>query len=211
MSNLAALPRREADQPPANVEGEAALLGAALIDNAVLDLAAARLAPGDFFEPAHGRIFDQAVRSRADGSTVTVLTIVPHFATDDGLRELGGPTYLARLTGDAQGMLAPRELISQIAELSARRKRRNWLTAELSAAADLGQPLAELVPPDALSGAKPLEPLDLAAMAGRDPKAKTRRNRRGERAQHTHLLLRNRGRALRGPLPHVGFDRTRHV
>ncbi|WP_374527264.1 AAA family ATPase [Novosphingobium sp.] len=120
--NIATIPLRPTDRTLSNVEAEAALLGAALIENTVLDLAAERLAPCDFYEPTHGRIFDLAARLRANGSTVTALTLKSHLSDDEGLIELGGLSYLARLTGDAQGLLAPAELIGQIGDLSTLRR-----------------------------------------------------------------------------------------
>lgn len=162
-------PRREAEQQqPANVTAEAALLGACLFDNTILDLAAARLRPESFFEPAHEFIFEMATAVRANGSSVSPVTLKPAVENSAVLRELGGASYLARLTSDGQGMLAPVELIDQIAELAARRELLNWLRAAQSAAADLSQPLTEITPPSNL-GASPLVPLDLAALAQRDP------------------------------------------
>lgn len=112
----------EARLPPSNIDAEAALLGAALIENSVLDLAAQRLNSDDFFIPTHGRIFDLAVRCRAKGSTVSAITLKPHLVGDEGLAELGGPSYLARLTGDEQGLLAPAEIIGQIEDLAVLRR-----------------------------------------------------------------------------------------
>lgn len=170
--NVATFPRRDEAPILANVEAEAALLGAALIDNAILDFAGERLGPADFVEPLHREIFEQAIRCRAMGTTVSPVTLAPRFKANEALKELGGPAYLARLTADGQGLLAPRELIEQILELAARRKRREWFLAEIAATADLNQPLGELTPPSEIGATRPLEPLDLAAMAGRDPKPK---------------------------------------
>jgi replicative DNA helicase len=51
-------------------------------------------------------------------SVVTAVTLKPYFEADEALRELGGSTYLARLTADGQGLLAPRELAEQIYDLA---------------------------------------------------------------------------------------------
>ncbi|OYZ97935.1 MAG: replicative DNA helicase, partial [Novosphingobium sp. 17-62-8] len=42
----------------------------------------------------------------------------PYFESDEGLKELGGVAYLARLTSDGQGLLNPRELAEQIYDLA---------------------------------------------------------------------------------------------
>ena len=44
---------------PANVEAEAAFLGAVLIDNRVIEEMPVALAPAHFFEPVHARIFER--------------------------------------------------------------------------------------------------------------------------------------------------------
>ena len=49
---------------------------------------------------------------------VTPVTLRPYFEADEALKELGGVSYLARLTADGQGLLAPRELAEQIYDLA---------------------------------------------------------------------------------------------
>ncbi len=103
---------------PANIEAEAAFLGAVLIDNRVTEELQVNLVPGHFFEPAHARIFDR-IRVLLDrNAVVTPVTLKPYFESDEGLKELGGAGYLARLTADGQGLLAPRELAQQIYDLA---------------------------------------------------------------------------------------------
>ena len=103
---------------PANVEAEAAFLGAALIDNRVIEEHASKLRPQHFFEPVHQRIYERVLQLMDRGATVTPVTLKPYFETDEALKELGGITYLARLTADGQGLLAPRELAGQIYDLA---------------------------------------------------------------------------------------------
>src|SRR6186713_1386796 len=49
---------------------------------------------------------------------VTPVTLKPYFESDPAMVELGGTGYLARLTADGQGLLAPRELAQQIYDLA---------------------------------------------------------------------------------------------
>ena len=169
MSAVAAFPLRQSNLPPSNVEAEAALLGAALSENAVLDRAAHSLRPADFFEPAHARIFERMLEVRLTGATVTPVTLKPYFDADESLKDLGGSSYLARLTGDGQGLLAPQALVEQIAEMAERRRRREWLSDELAACCDLAQPLTGLMPPEAFGAAGRLQPMDLAALSKLEP------------------------------------------
>ena len=103
---------------PSNVEAEAAFLGAVLIDNRVIEELTAPLAPGHFFEPIHARIYERIVQLLDRKAVVTPVTLKPYFEADEALKELGGASYLARLTADGQGLLAPRELAAQIYDLA---------------------------------------------------------------------------------------------
>ena len=108
----------EGNTLPANVEAEAAFLGAVLIDNRVIEELPHALTPDHFFEPSHGRIYERLLALLDRKAVVTPITLKPYFESDEGLRELGGVNYLARLTADKQGLLAPRELAEQIYELA---------------------------------------------------------------------------------------------
>ncbi|WP_128891158.1 replicative DNA helicase [Erythrobacter sp. HKB08] len=103
---------------PSNIEAEAAFLGAVLIDNRVLEELPIAIRPEHFFEPLHQRIFDRITRLVERGAVVTPVTLKPYFEADEALKELGGITYLAKLTADGQGLLAPRELCQQIYDLA---------------------------------------------------------------------------------------------
>ena len=103
---------------PSNVEAEAAFLGAALIDNRVIEEMVSPLHPDHFFEPVHARIFERILQLLDRKAVVTPVTLRPYFEADEALKELGGVAYLARLTADGQGLLAPRELAQQIYDLA---------------------------------------------------------------------------------------------
>ncbi|MDP3905886.1 replicative DNA helicase [Novosphingobium sp.] len=103
---------------PANVEAEAAFLGAALIDNRVIEELVTPLRPEHFFESVHGRIYERILQLLDRKAIVTPVTLKPYFEADEALKDLGGASYLARLTADGQGLLAPRELAEQIYDLA---------------------------------------------------------------------------------------------
>ena len=103
---------------PANIEAEAAFLGAVLIDNRVIEELPVQLTPDHFFEPVHARVYERIAALLDRGAVVTPVTLKPYFESDEGLKELGGLAYLARLTADGQGLLAPRELAQQIYDLA---------------------------------------------------------------------------------------------
>jgi replicative DNA helicase len=103
---------------PANLEAEAAFLGAVLIDNRVLEELTVPIRPEHFFEPLHSRILERVMLLLDKQMVVTPVTLKPYFEADPAMAELGGTGYLARLTADGQGLLAPRELAQQIYDLA---------------------------------------------------------------------------------------------
>lgn len=115
--NVIQLPARAL---PANIEAEAALIGALLIDNALLEQA--RLTPDAFHEPLHGRLYERIAALIDHGKAATPLTLAPYFEADDTLRELGGVKHLARLTADDQGVYACADIAEQIRDLAAQRR-----------------------------------------------------------------------------------------
>ncbi|MBV1916565.1 MAG: replicative DNA helicase [Sphingomonadaceae bacterium] len=105
-------------QLPSNVEAEAAFLGAVLIDNRVIEELPTTLTSAHFFEPVHARIYERILQLLDRKAVVTPVTLKPYFESDETLAELGGVAYLARLTADGHGLLAPRELAEQIYDLA---------------------------------------------------------------------------------------------
>ena len=103
---------------PSNVEAEAAFLGAVLIDNRILEELQTPLKPEHFFAAVHGRVYERIQTLIDRKAVVTPVTLKPYFETDEGLKELGGTAYLARLTSDGQGLLNPRELAEQVYDLA---------------------------------------------------------------------------------------------
>ena len=103
---------------PANLEAEAAFLGALMIDNSVLEELGVPLRADHFFEPLHARIFDRVCVQLDKQMVVSPVTLKPFFEADPAMAELGGTSYLARLTADPQGLLAPRALAQQIYDLA---------------------------------------------------------------------------------------------
>jgi len=103
---------------PQNVEAEAAMLGAMMIDNRLADDLIDRLEPEHFFEPVHGRIFAAIKTARSNDMLATPVTLRPMFEQDEGMRELGGPSYLAQLTGSGAGLIGARQFAQQIYDLA---------------------------------------------------------------------------------------------
>src|SRR5438045_5212726 len=84
---------------PQNVEAEAALLGALMIDNRLVEDVQLKLRAEHFFEPIHGRIFEAILKVVDRNMVANPVTLKPMFDGDEAMKELGGPAYLAQLTG----------------------------------------------------------------------------------------------------------------
>src|SRR6185437_4733690 len=84
---------------PQNVEAEAALLGALMIDNRLVEDVQLKLRSDHFFEPLHGRIYDAILKLTDSNRVANPVTLRPLFESDESIKEVGGPAYLAQLTG----------------------------------------------------------------------------------------------------------------
>lgn len=105
-------------QDPCNVPAEAALLGAMMIENKIIDYVADRLSPSDFYEPIHGTIFETICQETAAGNSVSPVTLRPYFETDRVMKDVGGVGYLVKLTSDSSGLIGFREMANQIRDLA---------------------------------------------------------------------------------------------
>ena len=114
---LAAANEADPQRLPRNIEAEAAFLGAILIDNRIIEDVSIKLQPDHFFEPLHGRIFEQILRLIDRNMLVTPVTLKPFFEADEAMRELGGPGYLIKLTADGAGLIGARDFAQQIYDL----------------------------------------------------------------------------------------------
>ena len=106
---------------PHNIEAEQALLGALLLNNEIFDRVAAIVEPHHFYDPVHGRIFECAAGRILKGVRADPVALKPFLADDEGLAELGGPDYLARLAGAAISIVAAKDYAQAIRDLAMRR------------------------------------------------------------------------------------------
>ncbi|MDO6414853.1 replicative DNA helicase [Sphingomonas sp. BIUV-7] len=103
---------------PHNVDAEAALLGALMIDNRLVEDVQLKLRPDHFHEPAHGRIFEAILKLAERNMIANPVTLRPMFEADQALKELGGPSYLAQLTGSGAALIGARDFAAQIYDLA---------------------------------------------------------------------------------------------
>src|SRR5438270_9293160 len=121
MAEVIRIAESASEPPPAlpqNVEAEAALLGALMIDNRLVEDVQLKLKPLHFFEPLHGRIYEAILRLTDSNRIANPVTLKPLFEADDGMKEVGGPSYLAQLTGSGAAVIGARDFASQIYDLA---------------------------------------------------------------------------------------------
>src|SRR4051794_2879489 len=108
----------QAQTLPQNVEAEAALIGALMIDNRLVEDVQLKLRPEHFFEPLHGRIYEAILRMTDGNRIANPVTLRPLFDSDEAMKEVGGPAYLAQLTGSGAAVIGARDFAQQIYDLA---------------------------------------------------------------------------------------------
>jgi replicative DNA helicase len=103
---------------PQNVEAEAALLGALMIDNRLIEDIQLKLRSDHFFEPLHGRIYDAILKLTDSNRVANPVTLRTLFESDESIKEVGGPAYLAQLTGSGAAVIGARDFAHQIYDLA---------------------------------------------------------------------------------------------
>jgi replicative DNA helicase len=103
------------------IEAEQQLLGAILLDNGCYDRISDILKPEHFADPLHGHIFDICARRIAAGHLVSPVALRPILETHEGLAQVGGWRYLARIAGASISGSLSRSYAEIIIEQACRR------------------------------------------------------------------------------------------
>ena len=103
---------------PQNIEAEAALLGALMIDNRLVEDVQLKLKAHHFFEPLHGRIYEAILKLTDSNRVANPVTLRPLFEADESIKEVGGAAYLAQLTGSGAAVIGARDFAQQIYDLA---------------------------------------------------------------------------------------------
>lgn len=91
-------PGEATSEPPQNIEAEASLLGALLIDSDAIVKVADNLTSEDFFDARHQRIFEAIYQLYENRQAIDVLTLTDRLKNNGYLDLVGGPAYLTELT-----------------------------------------------------------------------------------------------------------------
>ncbi len=86
--------------PPQNIEAEASILSAMLIDPDSATIALDLLKPEDFYKSAHGYIFDAFKSLQKKKEPADTITVMAELRSRKQLEQIGGATYLANLVDE---------------------------------------------------------------------------------------------------------------
>lgn len=103
---------------PHNQEAEAALLGALMIDNRLVEDVQIKLRADHFHDPMHGRVYEAILRLVDRNMVANPVTLKPMFEADPEMKAQGGPAYLARLTESGAALIGARDFATQIYDLA---------------------------------------------------------------------------------------------
>jgi DnaB helicase-like protein/AAA domain-containing protein len=82
---------------PHNVEAERALLGAILVDNAILNAVADKVEPNHFFDQRHRTIYLAMLEMQEDSSPIDLVTLCDFLQTKKELSNVDGAGYISKL------------------------------------------------------------------------------------------------------------------
>jgi replicative DNA helicase len=128
-----------------NVDSEAMILGALMLENRLIDRVADKLRPADFSEALFGRVYSAIVREASLGRAANPVTLKPYLADDPALVELGGAGFLATLTASTGAVLMLDTCVNQVIDMSRRRMLVDGLTAAAALAASMDATNEEVV------------------------------------------------------------------
>lgn len=132
-----------AADPLCNPEAEAALLGALMSNNKTIDTIADRLDAEDFSDELMANVYSAIIREHSLGKPANPISLRPYFENDAVMASVGGPGYLADLTGQGRS-IGTAGLANQISELASRRRLVDALGSAIDMAQNPASSIAEL-------------------------------------------------------------------
>jgi replicative DNA helicase len=109
-------------QPPQNVDAEASLLGAILIDGDALVKIADNVHSNDFFDARHKRIYQAIIDLYEQRTPIDVLTLADRLKNTGELDLVGGAAYLTELTNFVPTASHVEQYADIVAQKSLRRR-----------------------------------------------------------------------------------------
>ena len=122
-------PEPDETLPPQDIAAERAVLGSAMLSKAALEDLLELLAPGDFYRPNHGTIWNAITGLHGRGEPVDAVTVADELTTMGVLPRVGGAAYLHDLVGAVPsaasgtyyaGIVAERAVLRRMVEAGTR-------------------------------------------------------------------------------------------
>ena len=107
---------------PHSIEAEQQLLGGLLNNNDLYYSLEDKVDPEHFYDPVHSRIFEIISTRIKDGKLASAVTVNTFLTEDEGLKELGGNSYLAQLMAGAVASSAIKDYSKLVYDLAIRRE-----------------------------------------------------------------------------------------
>lgn len=120
--------------PPQNIEAEASLLGAILIDSDAVVKIADAITADDFYDTRHRRIYEAVRQLYEKRSPIDVLTLSDQLKNNGFLKMIGGAAYLTELTN----FVPTAAHVEQYADIVAQKALRRRLIATAQEMTGLG-------------------------------------------------------------------------
>ncbi|MBD0324803.1 MAG: replicative DNA helicase, partial [Pyrinomonadaceae bacterium] len=83
---------------PNSADAERAILGAIILDNALISQAIELLKPEDFYVPSHRRVFLAMISLFERGSEINPILIAEELRREGEVESVGGLTFISNLT-----------------------------------------------------------------------------------------------------------------
>ena len=112
----------ELKQPPQNVDAEASLLGAILIDADAIVKVADQIRSTDFFDKKHEIIYAAMNQLYTQRSAIDVLTLANQLKANGELDSVGGAAYLTELTNFVPTAVHVEQYADIVAQKALRRR-----------------------------------------------------------------------------------------
>ena len=107
---------------PNSIEAEQQLLGGLLNNNDLYYSLEDKVDPEHFYDPVHSRIFEIVSTRIKDGKLASAVTVNTFLTEDEGLKELGGSSYLAQLMAGSVASSAIKDYSKLVYDLAIRRE-----------------------------------------------------------------------------------------
>lgn len=112
----------EPREMPHNIQLEQGVLGALLLDNAMVERVEQIIKPQHFYASAHARIYEAILKLVERGQTATAATLKSYFEKDEELESVQGAEYLFALAEQAPSILNAPDYANTLRDLHLRRE-----------------------------------------------------------------------------------------